>query len=165
VGNTIRAADHAVRRRPVTTPTPSERLDLDAPVDPEKLQALRVKLRQSVSGLKRSSKPEARIQHQLLEKLLDGEPLAQHGSRNQTMTSTVFHLVRRLGDLNLAEGMALIDPSLTAMMADGSSLNRLTVARMFETAFQKVEVQRQRDEHIEALLLERLGMSAACVRR
>lgn len=155
----------SVRRRPVTTPAPSDCLDLDAPVDPEKLHAFRVKLRQSVSGLKRSSKPEARVQHLLLEKLLDGEPLAQHGSRNQTMTSTVFHLVRRLGDLSLAEGMALVDPSLTAMMAEGSSLTRLVVARMFETAFQKVEAQRQRDQHIEALLLERLGMSAACVRR
>jgi len=154
-----------VRRRPVAIPSPSERLDIDAPVDPEVLKAHRIKLRQSVAGLKRSHKPEAERQRVMLEKMLDGETLAEHGSRNATTTSTVFHLVRRLPDLSIAEGMALIDPSLTIMMAEGSRLTRETVARMFETAFQKVEAQKTRDEQIEALLLERLGMSAACVRR
>jgi hypothetical protein len=36
---------------------------------------------------------------------------------------------------------------------------------MFETAFAKVAAQRAHDERIEALLLERLGMSKASVRR
>jgi hypothetical protein len=134
-------------------------------VDEERISAHRVRLRQAVAGLKRSGQPDARERLAHLEALLAGLPLAEHGSRNATMTKVVFQLVRRFGDLTLAEGMALVEPSLGAMQQAGSSLTRETVARMFETAFAKVEAQREQDARIEALLLERLGMKAHSVRR
>jgi hypothetical protein len=152
------------RRRPA--PTLTTRLhDLGEPVDEERLSAHRVRLRQAVAGLKRSGQPDARERLAHLEALLAGLPLAEHGSRNATTTKVVFQLVRRFGDLTLSEGMALVEPSLTSMQQAGSSLTRETVARMFETAFAKVEAQREQDARIEALLLERLGMKAHSVRR
>jgi hypothetical protein len=36
---------------------------------------------------------------------------------------------------------------------------------MFETAFAKVEAQRERDAEIEEMLLKKLGMSATSIRR
>lgn len=152
------------RRRSATVHLVSDALDLDAPVDVQRLANHRLRLKQSLAGFKRSSKPDAEVVAQLLEKMLAGQPLAEHGSRNTSTTRLVFHLVRKLGDLTLAEGMALVDPSLEAMMAEGSSLTRLTVARMFETAFQKVEAQKARDREIEDLLLERVGMSRTSIR-
>jgi hypothetical protein len=139
--------------------------DLDAEVDPERLALLRLRLKQSITGLKRSRTEGAAEKCRHFEHLVAGQPLADHGSRNATTTRVVFQLVRRFGDLTAAEGLAIVEPSLLAMQREGSKLTRETVARMFETAFAKVAAQRAHDERIEALLLERLGMSAASIRR
>jgi hypothetical protein len=139
--------------------------DFGEAVDEGRLDFLRLRLKQSVSGLKRSKVDDASEKGRLFEALVAGEPLAEHGSRNATTTRVVFQLVRKFGDLTLSEGLALVEPSLEAMRREGSRLTRETVARMFETAFAKVEAQREADAKIEALLLERLGMKAHSVRR
>lgn len=133
------------------------------PVDPsepkgDRLQHIRGRLTQTISGLRRSGKPDAAERRAVLENLLAGRPLAEHGSRNQTTTRVVFDLVRRFEDLTLGECCALIRPSLAAMMFAGSSLTEQHVTRMYETARFKLEAQREADARIEAILRERLGL-------
>jgi len=133
------------------------------PVDPsapdeDRLQRIRGRLNQTLSGLKRSSKPDAADRRRILEDLLAGRPLAEHGSRNQTTTRVVFDLVRRFADLTLGECLAVISPSLEAMRSAGSRLTEENVSRMYETAHFKVQAQREHDERIEAMLRERLGL-------
>jgi hypothetical protein len=152
------------RRRPATASSPKH-LDADQTPDPERVTAHISRLKQAIAGLKRSKIEESVERCRLFEALVAGEPLAEHGSRNATTTRVVFQLVRRFGDLTLAEGLALVEPSLEAMQAAGSSLTRETVARMFETAFAKVDAQRERDAEIEDMLLKKLGMSAGSIRR
>lgn len=151
------------RRRPVTVSF--KHLNADETPDPERVAAHLGRLKQAISGLKRSKIDESVERCRLFEAVVAGQPLAEHGSRNATTTRVVFQLVRRFGDLTLAEGLALVEPSLEAMQAAGSSLTRETVARMFETAFAKVEAQRKRDAEIEEMLLKKLGMSATSIRR
>jgi hypothetical protein len=134
-----------------------EALDATSPED-ERLHELRVRLSQSVSGLKRSSKPDAAERRRILEDLLAGRPLATHGSRNQTTTRVVFDLVRRFEDLTLGECLAVVEPSLLAMQSAGSRLTLETVGRMYETARFKLEAQREADARIETMLRERLGL-------
>ena len=147
--------------------TAYRRLDLTPverkPVDPsmpesERLQRIRGRLTQALSGLRRSSKFDADERRRILEDLLAGRPLAEHGSRNQTTTRVVFDLVRRFEDLTLGECLAVLAPSLEAMRRAGSRLTEETVARMYETARFKLEAQREHDARIEALLRERLGL-------
>jgi len=115
-------------------------------------------LTQTISGLRRSGKPDALERRTVLENLLAGRPLAEHGSRNQTTTRVVFDLVRRFEDLTLGECLAVLAPSLDAMRREGSSLTTETVARMYETARFKLEAQREHDTRIETMLRERLGL-------
>lgn len=133
------------------------------PVDPsapdeDRLQRIRGRLNQTLSGLKRSGKPDAAERRRVLEDLLAGRPLATHGSRNQTTTRVVFDLVRRFEDLTLGECLAVVGPSLEAMRSAGSSLTEEHVTRMYETARFKLEAQREADARIETLLRERLGL-------
>jgi len=144
-------------RRPAPVVNRPEALDATSPED-ERLHELRVRLSQSVSGLKRSSKPDAAERRRILEDLLAGRPLAERGSRNQTTTRVVFDLVRRFADLTLGECLAVIGPSLEAMQSAGSRLNSETVGRMYETAHFKLEAQREADARIETMLRERLGL-------
>jgi len=142
---------------------PAPVVNRPAPVDdtsPEdtRLHELRIRLGQSISGLKRSSKPDAAERRRIIEDLLAGRPLAEHGSRNQTTTRVVFDLVRRFEDLTLGECLAVVEPSLVAMQSAGSRLTSETVARMYETARFKLEARREHDARIEALLRERLGL-------
>ena len=142
---------------------PAPVVNRPAPVDPTspedtRLHELRVRLGQSISGLKRSSKPDAAERRRIFEDLLAGRPLAEHGSRNQTTTRVVFDLVRRFEDLTLGECLAVVEPSLVAMQSAGSRLTSEAVARMYETARFKLEAQREADVRIEALLRERLGL-------
>ena len=153
---------------PDTIPsTAYRRLDLTLvdrkPVDPsapddDRLQHIRGRLTQTISGLRRSGKPDALERRTVLENLLAGRPLAEHGSRNQTTTRVVFDLVRRFEDLTLGECVALVTPSLHAMVRAGSRLTEETVARMYETARFKLEAQREHDTRIETMLRERLGL-------
>jgi hypothetical protein len=144
-------------RRPAPVVNRPAPVDAASPED-ERLHELRVRLSQSVSGLKRSSKPDATERRRIIEDLLAGRPLAEHGSRNQTTTRVVFDLVRRFADLTLGECLAVVQPSLDAMQSAGSSLTEEHVARMYETARFKLEAQREADARIEALLRERLGL-------
>jgi hypothetical protein len=137
-----------VERRPVDPSAPDE----------DRLQHIRGRLSQTVSGLKRSGKPDATERRAALEALLAGRPLAEKGSRNQTTTRVVFDLVRRFEDLTLGECLAVVGPSLEAMQSAGSSLTEEHVTRMYETARFKLEAQREADARIEALLRERLGL-------
>lgn len=147
--------------------TAYRRLDLTLvdrkPVDPsapddDRLQHIRGRLTQTLSGLRRSGKPDALERRTVLENLLAGRPLAEHGSRNQTTTRVVFDLVRRFEDLTLGECLAVLAPSLEAMQREGSSLTTETAARMYETARFKLEAQREHDTRIETMLRERLGL-------
>jgi hypothetical protein len=137
-----------VERRPV---------DPSAP-DDDRLQRIRGRLTQTLSGLRRSGKPDAAERRRILEDLLAGRPLATHGSRNQTTTRVVFDLVRRFEDLTLGECLAVVEPSLLAMQSAGSRLTSETVGRMYETARFKLEAQREADARIETMLRERLGL-------
>lgn len=133
------------------------------PIDPsipnaERLQRIRGRLTQAVSGLRQSNKFDADERRRILKDLLDGRPLAEHGSRNQTTTRVVFDLVRRFEDLTLGECLAVVRPSLEAMQRAGSRLTEETVTRMYETARFKLEAQREHDARIEAMLRERLGL-------
>lgn len=144
-------------RRPapaVNRPTP---VDDTSPKD-DRLHELRVRLGQSISGLRRSSKLDAAERRRVFEDLLAGRPLAEHGSRNQITTRIVFDLVRRFEDLTLGECLAVVRPSLDAMTSAGSRLTEETVARMYETARFKLDAQREHDARIESLLRERLGL-------
>lgn len=153
---------------PETVPsTAYRRLDLTLvdrkPVDPsapddDRLQHIRGRLTQTISGLRRSGKPDALERRTVLENLLAGRPLATHGSRNQTTTRVVFDLVRRFEDLTLGECCAVLRPSLATMIFAGSRLTEATVARMYETARFKMEAQREHDTRIETMLRERLGL-------
>jgi len=144
-------------RRPAPVVNRPEALDATSPED-ERLQHLRLRLTQSISGLKRSSKPDAAERRRIIEDLLAGRPLAERGSRNQTTTRVVFDLVRRFADLTLGECVALVTPSLEAMQSAGSRLTSETVSRMYETAHFKLQAQRESDARIEAMLRERLGL-------
>lgn len=124
----------------------------------ERLQRIRGRLTQAVSGLRQSNKFDADERRRILEDLLAGRPLAEHGSRNQTTTRVVFDLVRRFEDLTLGECLAVLAPSLDAMVRAGSRLTEETVARMYETARFKLEAQREHDARIETMLRERLGL-------
>ena len=156
---------------PETVPSVAyRRLDLTLaerkPIDPsvpsdDRLQHIRGRLTQTISGLRRSGKPDALERRTVLENLLAGRPLAEHGSRNQTTTRVVFDLVRRFEDLTLGECCAVLRPSLDAMVRAGSRLTEETVARMYETARFKLEAQREHDQRIEAMLRERLGLPPA----
>jgi len=146
-----------VSRRIDPAPIARPVIDPSAP-DDERLQRIRGRLTQSLSGLRRSGKFDAAERRRLIEDLLAGRPLAEHGSRNQTTTRVVFDLVRRFADLTLGECLAVIEPSLVAMQSAGSRLTSETVARMYETARFKLEAQREADARIEALLRERLGL-------
>ena len=133
------------------------------PVDPsapdeDRLQRIRGRLNQTLSGLKRSGKPDAIDRRVVFEALLAGQPLAKQGFRNQTTTRVVFDLVRRFEDLTLGECLAVVEPSLLAMQSAGSRLTSETVGRMYETAHFKLQAQRESDARIEAMLRERLGL-------
>ena len=144
-------------RRPAPVVNRPAPMDDTSPED-DRLHELRVRLGQSISGLKRSSKPDAAERRRILEDLLAGRPLAEHGCRNQTTTRVVFDLVRRFEDLTLGECLAVVQPSLDAMQKAGSRLTEETVARMYETARFKLEAQREHDTRIETMLRERLGL-------
>jgi len=144
-------------RRLDLTPVERKPVDPSAP-DDDRLQHIRGRLTQTVSGLRRSGKPDALERRTVLENLLAGRPLAEHGSRNQTTTRVVFDLVRRFEDLTLGECCAVLRPSLMAMIFAGSHLTEEHIIRMYETARFKLEAQREHDARIEALLRERLGL-------
>lgn len=152
--DTIPSVPH---RRPAPVVNRPAPVDDTSPED-ERLHLLRTRLGQSISGLRRSGKPDAAERRRILEDLLAGRPLAEHGSRNQTTTRVVFDLVRRFEDLTLGECCALLRPSLAAMIFAGSRLTEETVTRMYETARFKLEAQREHDARIEAMLRERLGL-------
>jgi len=132
-------------------------IDPSAP-DEDRLQRIRGRLNQTLSGLKRSGKHDAIDRRVVFEALLAGRPLAEQGSRNQTTTRVVFDLVRRFEDLTLGECLAVVEPSLLSMQSAGSRLTSETVSRMYETARFKLEAQRESDARIEAMLRERLGL-------
>lgn len=155
---------------PDTVPSTAHRrpapVHLVEPVDPsepdtERLRHLRGRLAQTLAGLARSSKLESMERRLLLERLVEGLPLAVHGSRNQTTTRVVFFLVQRFEDLTQGECIALVEPSVRAMQREGSRLTTETVARMYETAYAKLAAQREADARIEQLLRERLGLPPA----
>lgn len=146
----------SVARTPTTASVPA--LDeLDEPVDPVRLEEHRRHLEPLVRRWDTSPRPESRARAAVLRAVLDGEPLAAHGSRNATTSRTAFDLARVLTEPTPAEVLALLAPSVRAMRAEGSSLTLPVVARMVASAFGKVRAAHEREEALVAYLTRRLN--------
>ncbi len=133
-------------------PAPS----FDEALDPEALAAHRETLTSKARRLSTSPKDESRARAAVLEAVVAGRPLAEHGSRNATTTRAAFDLVRLLPTATAAEVLALLAPSTKAMRDEGSSLTLETVRRMVASAHAKVEAARARESELEAYLTRHL---------
>ena len=144
------------RRHSFVSPNPKT-TDLDtSPMPAEKLEEWRRLLEKKVRRLSRGTATD-RDKGEILRRLLAGEPLAEHGSRNQTSTRAAALVLAGWHEGTLGGAMQLFAPSLEAMRAEGSKLDAGTVFRQLSSAFVKVEASRARraelDAQLEALLL------------
>lgn len=130
--------------------------DFGGEVDPEVLEEHRDTLTTRARRLSTSPKAESRQRAEVLDAAIDGRALAQHGSRNATTTRAAFDLVRLLPDASPAEVLALLEPSVRAMRAEGSSLTLDIVRKMVASAHAKVQAARARETELEAYLTRHL---------
>jgi hypothetical protein len=104
-------------------------------------------IRARATKLARAGDPESSTKAEWLRRLLAGEALADHGSRNDTMARVCGMLVYTLPkDTPVEVHLLLIRPSLGAMILDGSKLTEEKVERMLLTAMRK---RFQRDDELE----------------
>lgn len=99
------------------------------------LGGLRDRVSRRITSLRRH-KDGARAD--ILQRVLDGVVLAEHGSRNTT-TLSACGMLAFVGDIKtpLEAYLALLRPSLYAMQAAGSKLTESDVERMLATAMRK----------------------------
>ena len=128
----------------------------DESPDPEALALHREALTLKARRLSTSPKDESRTRAAVLEAVVAGRPLAEHGSRNATTTRAAFDLVRLLPSATASDVLALLAPSTKAMRDEGSSLTLETVRRMVASAHAKVEAARARESELEAYLTRHL---------
>jgi hypothetical protein len=142
--------------RSVVTPNPKVLEDADlSPMSEEKLTEWRRLLEKKQRRLSRG-RPEDREKGEILRRLLAGEALAEHGSRNHTSTRAAALVLAGWHEGTIGGAMALFASSLAAMQAAGSRLDESTLLRQLSSAFTKVSASRARraelDAQLEALL-------------
>jgi len=96
--------------------------------------------------------PKAREKGELLQRLLNGEPLAEHGRRNDSTTKVAGMLAYTLSDAPVSALLALMRPSLNAMVAAGSKLTEDAVERMLLSAMRRKAETDAVDAEIQRLL-------------
>ncbi len=118
--------------RPVRrVPTAYVPAQFDPPAEPTKpveLGALRAALAHKAATLKRN--PALAHKSELIANCLAGKPLAAHGSRNQSTLVLAGIVAFALPGQALSTLWRLLEASVEAMIADGSTLNRTEVERM-----------------------------------
>jgi hypothetical protein len=119
--------------------------------------AVRDVLVQKRASWARSAKVDTREKAALLGRLLDSEPLAEHGSRNQTTMRVAGITAHACPDAALVALRILFRPSVDAMVADGSRLTYDKVDRFLRTALVTARARRARDEQLK----ESMGKWAA----
>lgn len=75
--------------------------------------------------------------YKLLEAVLEGRPIAEHGQRDAETTRTAALLVYALPDAGLEDIVELMEPSLEAMQAEGSKLQLRHMCQKVESAMRK----------------------------
>jgi hypothetical protein len=107
--------------------------DPSTPIDMEGMREVITRRRNHFSR----GKVENKYKSLLLTRLLNGEPLEQHGKRNDAMTLICGIVAYALFDKPVSWLLALIRPSLSRMISEGSSLTEAEVERLLLTAMRK----------------------------
>lgn len=121
----------------------------EEPTGPVDLGPLRKVLADRATSLKRKVNTPAQRKGELLTKLLAGEPLAEHGSRNDVTNQVAGMLAFALPGQPLSVLMGLIRPSLEAMIGAGSRLTESEVERMLLTGMRSKAEFDARDRQIK----------------
>lgn len=87
-----------------------------------------------------------------LRALSKGEPLADHGARNESSARTAAVLAFLLPDDPPEVHAAMMRPSVDAMIAQGSSLTHAEVERMVVSGLRKAHAAKAQDAAIQAVL-------------
>ncbi len=98
------------------------------PTEPVKLKPLHATLARKADTLRRN--PALVHKAELIDRCLAGEPLAAHGSRNQSTLVLAGIVAFALPGQALSTLWRLLETSVEAMIADGSTLTRNDVERM-----------------------------------
>lgn len=155
-----RGREAVVSRRDFVPPPEPE------PGTPVDVAGLREKIQARATRLNRSPDPDEKSKGRLLGRLLAGEPLAEHGARNETMARVAGMLAWTLPeDTPLSVYLVLIRPSLNAMVADGSKLTEDKVERMLVTALKKRTTTKLDIEEFRRSVLEQKAEFLASLRK
>jgi hypothetical protein len=127
----------------------SEDPDGDEQVD---LSELRRRLEARAKSLSLRKSPEDKAKAAVLRRVLKGEPLAEHGSRNDTTARAAGMLAWTLPETPVGVLVAILRPSVEAMIGEGSSLTIGDVRNMVASALRKrLQQQGERRALQEAL--------------
>lgn len=96
---------------------------------------------------------------EILRRLLAGEALAEHGSRNHTSTRAAALMLAAWHEGTIGGALTLFRPSLEAMRAEGSKLDEKTLTRQLASAFAKVTASRAERARLDAELEDLLAAS------
>ncbi len=138
--------DVSVRRAAI--PQLPDWMPPDEPTGPVDLGPLRKVLADRATSLKRKVNTPAQKKGELLTRLLAGEQLAEHGSRNDVTNQVAGMLAFALPGQPLSVLMGLLRPSLEAMIAAGSRLTEAEVERMLLTGMRSKAEFDARDRQI-----------------
>lgn len=143
------------RLRPLAA-SPGINVDSRGATQPFDLTNVLNGLRQKVWGLSRRKSPTDKEKAALLQKLLAGEQLAKHGSRDDTTSKVAGMLAWSFPEEPVEVLCAVMRPSVDAMIADGSKVTQGKVERMLLSSRAKYEEEQQRqaerDRAIEAFM-------------
>jgi hypothetical protein len=107
------------------------------PTQPVNLMDIKAKLQKRYLSLSHKASRQDREKATLLKLLLEGAPLAKHGSRNESTARTAGVLAWCCPEYSVGTLMAIMRPSVDAMIEEGSSLTYSEVERMLASSLEK----------------------------
>ena len=103
---------------------------------------------------------------ELVRKLLDGEPLAEHGGRTLATLRVAGMLAHMFRKASVGTLLRLMDPSLTAMRARGSKLTTSRVRRMILTSMRhRAEAEATLSNHVDTMNSKLEAYRQECIRK
>ena len=133
------------------------------PHPPEYVQSLKDRLLAAAARKARNTNPGERKKAEELQRLVRGEPLAGHGDRDNATLRTTGVMAHVLHGESLGTLLALIEPSIEAMIADGSSVTLDAAERGLLTGMRSAHFREEQNRKIMRALDR--GINAALGRQ